>query len=371
MTSPSRRISIAFFGIVLFVTSQLVWWNIFFARYTTSVTKRQLAQWKLDQQMMRSLFRETLPAKRADLLVQCQRYHPHLNCQPPMFAVKVEARGKVLYEKQRYSRMFLFEGCFFFLVFLGGLWLLWLGIRAERELKERQQNFLSAVSHEMRTPISTMRLLLETLQLRTLKPEKKEKYLSRMGKQVDRLQHTCEQVVAAAMLDHGKAQKDMHANDLNSQVEAIVEQMRSELEERGATVAWTSYEEELPTQIDPNALSLVLNNLLENAVKYNPKEAKEVRVGVSKEGNWAMVWVEDNGPGIAAEEQSKVFKPFYRVGQELTRKKDGLGLGLYLVKGLTESMHGRVSYEALSEGSRFVLRWPMLPAGTHVPAKQA
>lgn len=359
MSSPARRISIAFVGITLFVTTQLLWWNVFFARFSNNASHAQLEQWKSNQKLVRALYRELNPPEQRKLIQRCTKAYPHLDCSPPLFAIRPSALHTTLHEKHRYQRMFLFEGCFFFFIFIGGLFVLWLGIRAERELKHRQQNFLSAVSHEMRTPISTMRLSLETLQMRELSKEKQTKYLDRLGKQMDRLQHTCEQVVAAAMLDAPNSQRRLRSDDLNERIQEIIEHAQPDLEDRGAQVSWTLAPRSLPVQIDQSALSLIVNNLLENAVKYNEKDEKKVHVHIAHKGSWAHVRIEDNGPGIPIEEQKKVFTPFYRVGQELTRQKDGLGLGLYLVKGLTESMKGHVRYEALPEGSRFTLEWPI------------
>jgi signal transduction histidine kinase len=368
MNSPSRRISYAFTGIVLFVTSQLIWWNIFFSRYTNDVTKRTKEQWKLEQRMLRATYPSLSPTQQAQLRHQCTTLQPHIQCTPPLFSIKPTAYHALLREKRRYQRMFLFEGCFFFLVFLGGLFLLWMGIRSERELKHRQQNFFSAVSHEMRTPISTMRLLLETLQMRKVSPEKQAKYFDRLHKQVERLQHTSEQVVAAAMLDTSRSKRNLTSGDLNEQVEAVMAITQSDLEDRGARVTWTPSPTPVPVKVDPAALSLVLNNLLENAIKYNDKEDKQIDVSVTQQGAWAHLSVIDNGPGISLAEQEKVFTPFYRVGEELTREKDGLGLGLYLVKGLTQAMQGNVQYKALEPGSAFTLKWPIAPDESKLPS---
>ena len=238
--------------------------------------------------------------------------------------------------------------------------MIWQGVKTEREFKHRQQNFLSAVSHEIRTPIGTMRLVLETLQYRTLEEEKRKHYLMRLEHQLNRLQNSCEQVVAAAMLDGPKpAGSHLHVN-LNEEAGRVVEQDRFELESRGATVTWSPSAKEALVHVDPLSFEMILHNLLDNAVKYNPKEDKQIRVSVhAKDQRWQL-WVEDNGPGIPEAERTKAFAPFYRVGQELTRQSDGLGLGLYLVKGLTEQMGGSVVYEALPEGSRFVLEWPQM-----------
>ncbi len=353
-----RRTAITFVGIFLFIGTQLLWWYIFLSHQQEDAFHRTRQGWKRERQLIQETYIAATPAARITLLQLCKKQHPHLTCKPPLFTVRSEALSTLANQQRKNRRMFLFEGLFFLLVVILGHTVIWQGVRAERELKERQQNFLSAVSHEIRTPISTMRLLLETLQMRKLPEAKQAHYLKRLEHQLNRLQNSGEQVVAAAKLNDEKTESPMVQVDLNQEIDKVIEQDRFELESRGVALKLTPSSEPAFVVIDPLSFEMILHNLLDNAAKYNDKDDKQIRVSVRGNPKNIQLWVEDNGPGISPEEQDKVFTPFYRVGQELTRQSDGLGLGLYLVQGLCKQMKGSVRYEALSVGSRFVLEWP-------------
>lgn len=356
--SLTRRTAVIFLGIILFIGTQLIWWYIFLSHQQQDSFVRTRHSWQREQSALQKAYSVAVPSSRSQLVELCRKEHPHLTCKGPLFTVRSEALSKLANQQRRYRRMFLFEGLFFLMVVFLGHMVIWQGVRAERELKERQQNFLSAVSHEIRTPISTMRLILETLQMRKLPEAKQAHYLKRLEHQLNRLQNSGEQVVAAAKLSDEKSESPMVNLDLNKEAKRVVEQDRFELESRGATVTLETLPSTATVKIDPLSFEMLLHNLLDNAVKYNDKEDKQLRVALKASTKHIQLWVEDNGPGIAPEEQEKVFTPFYRVGQELTRQSDGLGLGLYLVKGMCEQMKGTVKYEALEVGSRFVLEWP-------------
>jgi signal transduction histidine kinase len=115
----------------------------------------------------------------------------------------------------------------------------------------------------------------------------------------------------------------------------------------------------LPISIDESAFGIVLSNLLDNAVKYSPNDVKPITIKLGSNRNQAFVFVEDQGVGIDPGEVPHIFDQFYRVGSELTRVARGLGLGLYLVKSITELMGGRVQCEPLSQGTRFTVSFPM------------
>ena len=120
------------------------------------------------------------------------------------------------------------------------------------------------------------------------------------------------------------------------------------------------HEATLPVKLDEAAFSIVLTNLLENAVKYTPEAIKPVRVKLEARGSLADLSVIDCGVGLEPHEVAHVFDQFYRVGNELTRTAKGLGLGLYLVRGITELLGGRVRCEPLEQGTCFTVTLPVV-----------
>jgi signal transduction histidine kinase len=226
-------------------------------------------------------------------------------------------------------------------------------------LKRRQQNFLLAATHEFRTPISTLRLLVESAQYRELPREKQLELLERMNTEVSRLTDVSERVLATARLEQGAVIGSLEVRDLGIVTAAIVAEMRQKLGGRGATITLEDTHQELPTKVDAAAFGIVLGNLIENAVKYSPDAVKPVTVRLEAKGERAMVSVTDAGVGVDPKEVPHLFDQFYRVGNEMTRTAQGLGLGLYLVRGITELMGGTVRCEPLPQGTRFTVSLPL------------
>jgi signal transduction histidine kinase len=257
------------------------------------------------------------------------------------------------------------------LLILVGLVLLCVWLVREIRFNQRQQAFLDAVTHEMKTPLAALRLYLETLGRHDVASERRRVFLARMEQDVERLDRTVAQVLAAARAE-GRARPAPSETDLTALLRGLAEEIR-----RGHGLPEEAIRIErvrpLPAQGDATELGLVFKNLLENAVKYSEPPI-EVRVHLT-EGEDGRVRAEivDRGIGIEPRELRKIFQRFYRVGRDVQRQAAGLGLGLFIVRSLVRRNGGRV--EALSEGSgrgsRFVvtLRAPAVAeAGAAAPA---
>ena len=365
----SRRATrIAFIVVVVFLLAQVAWWLIFQGRYIEGVTQTTSASWERDATTA-TRFYAAQPSARAQLI----QVYPHLQFADGRFAVDQAELQAFRTEQRGHLRMFAFEGPFYALIILAGLYIIGLSLRAERELKRRQQNFLNAVSHEFKTPISTLRLLVETALYRPLRPEKQRDYLGRMEREVTRLEVLSEQILASARLEHAPTVQTLSSTDLNSVVKRVAERERSGLEARGARLEVCYTPDALNVSLDPSAFGTVLSNLLDNAVKYSPGPDKVVRVRLEAQRHLALVHVEDEGIGLGEGEKARIFDPFYRVGDELTRATSGVGLGLHLVRSMTEAMNGWVRCDApldaqTGRGSRFSVVLPRLAAAKPAPA---
>ena len=352
----SRAVTRIAFGVVIFfVLTQVVWWLVFQRSYINRVTETTLTQWQSDAEAA-TLLRER-GTSEDELLTLFPRLT--LNDDGDAFIIDPQARQTFVSEQNGFTRMFAFEGPFFVLVVLAGLYVIARSLQTERELKRRQQNFLSAVTHEFKTPISTLRLLIETALMRTLPPEKQREYLTKMAGELSRLEQTSEQVLASARLEQSQEAPVLEPLELNSVVQGIVGKARAGLEARGATLSVIYNPDPLPVSLDTNAFSVVLNNLLDNAVKYSSGADKPVTVHLQSQGDLVLVQVADEGVGITDKDKSHVFERFYRVGSEMTRQSKGVGLGLYLVKSITEAMNGWVKVEPnVPRGTRFTVVLP-------------
>lgn len=363
--SSRRWVWLAFTLVVVFLIAQVVWWVIFQRQYIQQNIEYAETTWLQEAALVQQLWSATQPARREALLAELQEAFPHLEVSGETVFVNPERLALYRAEQMRHLRMFAYEGPFFLLVMLGGLWIIAHSLRSEQEFKRRQQNFLLAATHEFRTPISTLRLILQTLQMRELPREKTQLYLSHMGQEIDRLEDLSERLLATSRLAQGLDKMKKSPQDLGEVVQRCIERQRGVLEARGASLCFESAAKPLPVELDPEALGLVLSNLLDNAVKYSPENPKPIWVRVRAEERQALLEVEDRGIGLKKDEITQIFEPFYRVGDEQTRNTRGLGLGLYLVRGLTELMGGSVRAEPLPKGTRFHLHFPLAKPATH------
>ena len=243
----------------------------------------------------------------------------------------------------------------FLLIIVGLVWLCaWL-VR-EIGVNQHQRAFLDAVTHEMKTPLASLRLYLDTLERHDPERERRHEFLGRMRGDLERLDQTVEQVLTAARAEESRSRARLERVVLSELLEECIAEIRAShhlpggavrLEAgRGATVKG-----------DAGELSLVFRNLLENAVKYSdePVEVK-VRVVDAADGR-VRVEIADRGIGIPSRELRKIFQRFYRVGRDVQRTAVGLGLGLFIVRNLVRRQGGRVvaRSEGWGQGSRFVV----------------
>lgn len=354
--------------IIAFVLAQAVWWVMFQRGYIGDVSEARLAAWEADVRTARAAYAASgEDARLRDALLGQQ---PHLAFRDGSFAVDPEARAAFLGRQEGYLRMFAWEGPFFVLVILSMLALLARALRQERELKRSQQNFLSAVTHEFKTPVATLRLLIETALLRDLPNDKRRDYLNRMAGEVDRLERTSDQVLAAARLEASPAAPPLEEHDLREVVARRLESIRPGLEARGAVLRLEAPGEPLPVSLDEDAFAMALGNLLDNAVKYTAAGVAPVTVRLEARRELVHVHVDDEGIGVTEGERERIFDRFHRTGDESTRRAIGVGLGLHLVKSSIEAMNGwvRVQENPAGRGSRFTVVLPRrIEGAAHTP----
>lgn len=366
----SRRwVWITFGVIVVFLVAQVGWWIVFQRHYIQQTVDHAETAWLEQAALVQQLWAATPAEGRPALAQRLKQDFPQIEVRGDTAYVRPEQLSGYREAQLKFLRMFAYEGPFFLAVMLAGLWVIAHSLASEREFKRRQQNFLMAATHEFRTPISTLRLLVQTLELREVPKEKRLSYLTHMGQEISRLEDLSERLLATARLEQGFRQANASVHDLNEAVESALSRQQPVLEARGATISLEPSPQPLPVELDPEAFALVLSNLLENAVKYSPDTNKPVWVRLKAQDGRAVLEVEDRGIGIRRGELAKVFEPFYRAGDEATRETQGLGLGLYLVRSITELMGGRVGVEVLEQGTRLTVRLPLLSASSLAPER--
>lgn len=227
------------------------------------------------------------------------------------------------------KNMIIGEGIFFLIIFLWGAWRLKRLVEREQKLLQQQQNFLLAITHELKSPLASAKLYIQTILRRDLDKEQQQTFLRNSLKDIERLDDLVENVLMTTKLD--SRNYSMPKEDFN--FTALVEQVVDRLQKNSCSsqVLKPYLESDIIIHADKFAISNVVTNLIENAIKYSPACAM-VDVKLYTENNKIIFSVADHGIGISDEEKKLIFNKFYRVGSEATRKTKGTGLGLYIVK---------------------------------------
>jgi len=249
-------------------------------------------------------------------------------------------------------RMFLYEGAFLLLVFLAGVSLMLRAMQREVRLARQQREFLSAVTHELRTPLSSARLAIQSLQLGRVVPEKRERYLSNASADLARLTELVERVLESSRVSTGRARVALERLDLGEFLRGRTAPLAAEA--APSLALEVRADERVPVRADARALETILRNLLANAAKYAAAGLR-VEVRAERAGTEGHLVVRDFGPG-ANDDPARLFEPFVRGAGPLVKSRPGVGLGLYLVAELVRAQGGKVSARNLGDGDGFEVR---------------
>ena len=251
-------------------------------------------------------------------------------------------------QSKRRVLMIVGEGSVFFLILLFGLWKIRKSIQKDIALSKRQNNFLLSVTHELKTPLATNKLYLQTLVKRPDLPEsKKQELLTGALTENKRLEGMIENILTATRLDN--ANVDVHKEHINvsERVQLILDKWSKERLSIASTI-----ESGVEGHVDPSVIEIALLNLLENALKYGGDNPK-IEVYLKKTTTGFVLGVKDQGVGVPEKFRKAIFEKFVRVGNEETRTQKGSGLGLYIVDQLLKMHEAHI--ECL----------PNQPKGTH------
>jgi two-component system phosphate regulon sensor histidine kinase PhoR len=242
---------------------------------------------------------------------------------------------------------------------LAGIGFLFYATWKEARANELKSDFISNVSHELKTPLSLIRMFGELLAMGKLKsPEKGQEYADIITREAERLSRLIDNVLDFARMERGPVAYDFQPGRLDEVVERSLDVYRHRLEREGFKLV-TKIDAGLPeTLIDENAMTLLLLNLLENAVKYG---RGEVAVYLTRQGNILRLVVGDQGPGIPYEEHKRIFDRFYRTRQARGTNVRGSGIGLSLVKHIAEAHGGTVTVDSEpGKGAAFIVDIPLV-----------
>ena len=257
--------------------------------------------------------------------------------------------------RKRAIAKYVGEGATFLLLILVGAAFIYRSVRKQLRLQQQQQNFVMAVTHELKTPIAVSRLNLETLQRHNLQPAQQEKLLKVALQETLRLDTLINNILISSQLDGNSYKISREELNLSELVHTAANQFKARYPDRNLQ---TSVEDDIHLNGDPLLINLLLSNLLENANKYSPRETA-IQVLLQKKEGKINLSVMDEGEGIEPEEKEKVFDKFYRIGSETVRKAQGTGLGLYLCKKIVTDHKGTIRIKDNNpRGSIFIVQLP-------------
>ncbi|MBL7701704.1 MAG: two-component sensor histidine kinase [Ferruginibacter sp.] len=298
-----RYIFIIYWFLLAYILAALIWWFIALNRQIKLMTKYEIEQLQQTDNNYTAKYKEI-----TDL-------------------------------EKRKTAQYLGEGITFFLLIVAGAIFVFRAVRRELKTSREQQNFMIAITHELKTPISVARLNLETMQKRKLDETQQQRLIQNTLEETNRLNALCNNMLLSSQIEAGGYRLTNEETNISELVDKCVQDFKTRYPQQ-------KIEAEIIPDIFINGdrllLQILVNNLIENAIKYGAKD-QPVTVLLREENEKIILQVKDLGKGIAAEEKDKIFNKFYRVGNSATKAAKGTGLGLYLAKKISTQHNANIS----------------------------
>lgn len=313
-----RNFSFWFWVLFTYVVAALIWWYISLEKQNETMTILRLEKLNPDMPDYGSLSQQILEVKR------------------------------------RNTTKHLSEGITFLLLIIIGALVVYRSVRRQISYASMQRNFMMAVTHELKTPIATTRLSLETLKHRQLELSQQHKLLENAISETGRLDILTNNILLASQIEEKEFEQEQSLFSLSALIENVLRDYRNRFP--GRTIH-ASLANDVQIRGDERMIQIALSNLIDNALKYSAK-TEPVDVILHEKNQHHLVEVSDRGEGIPDKEKQKIFQKFYRLGNEATRKTKGTGLGLYLTKKIIEKNEGRLFVkDHAPKGSIFVIEF--------------
>ncbi len=251
-------------------------------------------------------------------------------------------------------------GIIFFSLIITGLTLNMIFLIREIKKNDQQNVFLNAMTHELKTPIASIKLYLETLKAREVTEEKKQEFYDVMLADSDRLLTTVETVLQAGKIREKSRKLNISVIDLKELLTDCIKIVQTRYKLEGSEFEFSEKKESCEISGDYAELQTAFNNLLDNAIKYSSDEIKvSVRLRNLSDTE-VQISIRDSGIGLEAGEAKKIFRRFYRVSNDLTQKRKGTGLGLFIVESVIKKHGGSIKAKSSGEdrGTTFIMRLP-------------
>ena len=258
---------------------------------------------------------------------------------------------------------------YFFLVSIVTALVIFLISNVRQKLYLREQtSFIDSVTHELKSPLASLRLCLETMEMRDLSPTVQQKFLDMMKKDTDRLTTFIEHILEAGRTDYHEREFNYESTNIEKITTRNINQIsqRYHLPKNSISLHLDAMIREYPIVTATVALDTILLNLLDNAVKYSPNKVS-IELHVYPQNDLLHIEVRDHGMGIPRGQLKKIFRRFYRIHRQKQNNVRGTGLGLYVVASFVKRLGGRISASSLGEnqGSAFLVELPLVMQSTN------
>ncbi len=316
-----RTIIIIYWVLLLYIIAALVWWYVALSRQNEQMTAYKIQE-----------------LQTTDI-----RYR--------------EQYKKIMNENKRKSAQYFGEGAIFFLLISAGAIFLFRAVKNQLKITTQQQNFMMAITHELKTPIAVTKLNLETLQKRKLETSQQEKLINNTLQEANRMNALCNNLLLSSQMESAAYQKVSEQIYINKLLGDCIRDFSVRYPSRN--IVFTP-NDEITITGDVFLLQMAFNNLIENALKYSPKDSA-IKVVLANKENHCQIGITDEGNGIPDEDKLKIFEKFYRIGSDATQKSKGTGLGLFLVKRIVDAHKGVVYVkDNQPKGSIFSIQLPLI-----------
>jgi signal transduction histidine kinase len=249
--------------------------------------------------------------------------------------------------------LILFEGCFLMLLILAGVYVIFVYWNKQNRLNEMQSNFVASVSHELKSPLASIQLYLETLKYQNVLDEERKDFVETMLTDTSRLSELIDNILQSSKADPTSMALQFQPVNLGAFLEEVIKVHKRHLEEKKCLVDLKLAGS--PTlNMDPKALRMVFNNLISNAIRYSPV-GSPLTIHLHKTDKYWKVDFEDQGFGFDKKDMKKIFKKFYRVQNIDTQNIEGAGLGLFISSEIVKNHKGQLKVSSLGRGKGSVL----------------
>ncbi len=280
-----------------------------------------------------------------------------ITCNTASSEARLIQESEVLNTKLHKQWLMIFgEGSVFLLLLILGIARTRNAFIKESEINRKQNNFLLSVTHELKSPLASIQLQLETIQRRSLSADQQQAILSDALDDTKRLHTLVENILVTARIDNHSYTLQQESFDLNTELKSLADSLQ-----KGSCrnhQLQMHFAANCTIDADRLAFHSIVTNLLENAAKYAPMNST-IKLETAQTSEHVKIVVADEGKGIPVAEREKIFERFYRIGNEETRSSKGTGLGLYIVKELVEAHGWKITVgNAAAQGTTFTITLP-------------